>query len=137
MFDRSLAAAAALVLAATPVGAQTASQKPQIPEKFTPAIMQPRFVVLGGCLQHKNDFILTDAVVAGQGENAKPQPAPATTYKVEGLSSARLSLFVGKRVEVSGVYQPPAPAAKGGAEGVARFEATNVNPAEGTCPVAN
>ncbi len=150
MFDRSVTAAVALVLAATSVGAQTATQKSARDKaagsaapsqkstiQYNPAIMQPRFVTLGGCVQHKDDYILTDATIAGQGEKGQPQPAPATTYKLEGLSGARLTLFVGKRVEVTGVYQAGTATAGAAGEPLARFEATNVNGVEGTCPTVN
>jgi hypothetical protein len=124
-----------------PSPAKTPPAPPQTPAgQYVPAILQPRVVTLTGCLQHKTDYLLTEAMIAAASEKEKPQPAPSATYRLEGLSGARLSLLVGKRVEVTGTYQAAAPAAKGAkpdAGGPARFEATNANAVEGSCAAGN
>jgi hypothetical protein len=140
MFERSLLSAA-LILAATSVAAQSGAQKPtpgrtQAPSAsvpYQPAIMQPRMVTLVGCLQHKQDYILTEAMVQGQNEKAPAQAAPAAAYKIEGLSSARLVLLVNKRVEVIGAYQEPVKGAAAGTTSLARFEAANINELADSC----
>jgi hypothetical protein len=138
--------AVALVLSASSLAAQTPTQKPA-PVKpaapaqtspYVPAIMQQRLVTLVGCLQQKGTYILVDAAVAPPSEKEKPAPAPAPSYQIEGLSGARLSLLVGKRVTINGAYQESNPG-KGGAAGTSalpRFEATNASEAAGTCPSA-
>jgi hypothetical protein len=146
MSDRILTAVA-LVLGASSLAAQAPTQKPA-PVKpaapaqtspYTPAIMQPRLVTLVGCLQQKGTYILVDAAVAPPSEKEKPSPAPAPSYLIEGLSAARLSLLVGKRVTINGAYQE-APTGKGSAAGTTtlpRFEATNATEvAGGTCSSA-
>ena len=150
MFHRTLAGVA-LVLAAVPLGAQSPTQKPA-PAKVTPstqggatpyvpAIMRPRMVLLTGCLQHKEDYVLTEATLAEQGgkegAQAESAPAPAPAYRLEGISAARLSMLVGKRVQVSGAYQGGDQTKSPGADGTPpRFEATNVTEIEGACAPA-
>lgn len=145
MSDRLLTAVA-LVLTASTLAAQAPAQKPA-PVKpaapaetlpYKPAIMQPRLVTLTGCLQQKGNYILVDAAVAPATEKEKPTPASASSYQIEGLSGARLSLLVGKRVNINGVYQE-APVGKGGttnANALPRFEATNATEVEGACSSA-
>jgi hypothetical protein len=130
----------ALALAATTLAAQapkpaaparkpaTATSKaaPARPQKtesrYVPAIMQEKMITVDGCLKNGPDWQLTDATLAGQKEK--------TTVKLEGISSARLSLFVGKRVQATGALQEQGdPAGKG----PARFEATAVQEATGSC----
>src|SRR5256885_5310997 len=74
-----------------PKTAVAEGQKAQSP--YVPAIMQ-KTVTVAGCLKRDPDWELTDATVAGQKDKA--------TYKLEGISAARLSLFVGKRIEATG-----------------------------------
>jgi hypothetical protein len=113
MFGRSLCSAA-LVLAATTLGAQTATpNKPQpAPDAVRaggdlPAIMQERTTTISGCLQKNQDWVLTGATLANQKETA--------TYKLEGIGDARLALFENKRIEATGVTHPAAGAKPAGA----------------------
>ena len=109
--------------AAKPKAAPTAtpqSEKAQSP--YVPAIMQ-KTVTVAGCLKHDPDWELTDATVTGQKDKA--------TYKLEGISSARLSLFVGKRIEATGAIQDDGKRVTG--KNLERFEATAVKEATGGC----
>jgi hypothetical protein len=124
--------------------------------------MQQRMTTLTGCLQHNQDYTLTNAAVSQQGDvaaggtassgtaraasGAKPATAknasasetssaapPATipaALKLEGISPARLSILVGKRVQVTGAFQGDV---KTGAKEMPRFEATAVVEATGNC----
>ena len=96
------------------------SEKAQSP--YVPAIMQ-KTVTVAGCLKHDPDWELTDATVTGQKDKA--------TYKLEGISSARLSLFVGKRIEATGAIQDDGKPATG--KNLPRFEATAVKEGTGNC----
>ena len=118
---------------ATPkIGAQkpaTAAPKPAAPaapkvqNRYVPAVMQAKMITIAGCLKHGADWQLTDATIAGQKDKA--------TYKLEGISAARLSLFVGKRIEATGALQDGgAPATEKNPQ---RFEATAVQEATGSC----
>jgi hypothetical protein len=111
--------------AAKPANAAPKSEAPQ-PQKaqnqYVPAIMQ-KLVTVTGCLKRGSDWELIDATLAGQQEKA--------TYKLEGISGARLSLFVGKRIEATGAPQGEARAA--GGKSLLRFEATAVQEATGAC----
>jgi hypothetical protein len=105
----------------------TAAPKATQPEKtenrYVPAIMQDKMVTVAGCLKRDPDWQLADATVTGQTEKA--------TYKLEGLSAARLSLFVGKRVEATGAFQDESKTANG--KTLRRFEATAVQETKGSC----
>jgi hypothetical protein len=106
---------------AAPKTATPPSQKAQSP--YVPAIMQ-KTVTVAGCLKRGTDWELTDATVAGQKDKA--------TYKLEGISPARLSLFVGKRIEATGALAGDGKPAAG--KNLPRFEATAVKEAAGGCP---
>jgi hypothetical protein len=130
---------AALALAATTLAAQApkptpaapkpatgaaqpaASQPPNAQNRYVPAIMQEKITVTG-CVKQGADWELTDATLAGQQSK--------TTYKLEGLSGARLSLFVGKRVEATGALQVDG---KTTGKSLPRFEATAVKETTGSC----
>jgi hypothetical protein len=155
MVRPGLFAAAALVLTAAALAAQTPAskptQKPAPPASTTqttkppapqarsstpyvPAVMQQRMATLSGCLQRqKQDWVLSDVKVSQQGDVAQgTQGAGATapaTYKLEGLSAARLSVLVGKRVDVTGAFQGETKQAATAA--LPRFEATNVSETAG------
>jgi hypothetical protein len=117
-------AAAAPKSAAPKSPAKSATPQPQNPEnRYVPAIMQPKLLTVSGCLKRDSDWELTDATLAGQQNK--------TTYKLEGISGARLSLFVGKRIEATGALQGEA---RTGGKNLPRFEATAVQEATGTCP---
>jgi hypothetical protein len=128
----------ALALAAGALAAQTAQKpKPSPPPaqqgstvQHAPAIMQPRLARLTACLQEKNGYILTEVKIVEQGATTV-EPAPV--YRVEGISGARLSVLVGKRVEVQGAFRPAPAAAKTKAEEQPRFEAINVTEVSGEC----
>ena len=105
---------------AAPTTATPQSEKAQSP--YVPAIMQ-KTATVAGCLKHDPDWELTDATVTGQKDKA--------TYKLEGISSARLSLFVGKRIEATGALQDDGKPATG--KSLPRFEATAVKEATGSC----
>jgi len=154
----------ALVVATATLAAQapkpkTAATKPTAPAAkpaqaqpanggYVPAVMQQRMTTLTGCLQHTEDYTLTNAAVAQQGDapaggatapKAAAQPAaaaapaeaaaPAAAYKLEGISPARLSLLVGKRVQVTGAFQDQGKGTTG--KSLPRFEATAVQEATG------
>jgi hypothetical protein len=101
--------------------AATQAQKTDTP--YVPAIMQEKMVTVAGCLKRDPDWELTDATLGDQKEKA--------TYKLEGISGARLSLFVGKRVQATGALQDGGKPA--GGKNLLRFEATAVQEATGTC----
>jgi hypothetical protein len=103
-----------------PKTATPESEKAQSP--YVPAIMQ-KTVTVAGCLKRDPDWELTDATVTGQKDRA--------TYRLEGISSARLSLFVGKRIEATGALQDDGKPATG--KNLRRFEATAVKEATGNC----
>jgi len=103
-----------------PKTATPKSEKSQNP--YVPAILQ-KTITVAGCLKHDPDWELTDATVTGQKDKA--------TYKLEGISSARLSLFVGKRIEATGALQDDGKPATG--KNLPRFEATAVKEATGSC----
>ena len=103
-----------------PKTAAPQSEKAQSP--YVPAIMQ-KTVTVTGCLKRDPDWELTDATVTGQKDKA--------TYKLEGISSARLSLFVGKRIEANGAIQNDGKPST--AKSLPRFEATAVKEATGNC----
>ena len=98
---------------AAPKSATPSSQKAQ--NQYLPAIMQ-KTVTVAGCLKRDPDWELTDATVAGQKDKA--------TYRLEGISPARLSLFVGKRIEATGALQEAGKSATG--KSLPRVEATAV-----------
>lgn len=138
---KQLLISVALVLATAPLGAQaskpkatpskpaTAPAKPaaappaRSADRYVPAIMQQKLVTVAGCLKHDPDWELTDATLAGQQNKAN--------YKLEGISGARLSLFVGKRIEATGALQEEG---KTTGKNLPRFEATSVQEATGSCP---
>ena len=133
LFGVALALATAALAAQAPKPTTAATQSkpapktatPQ-PEKaqspYVPAIMQKTVTVVG-CLKHDPDWELTDATVTGEKDKA--------TYKLEGISPARLSLFVGKRIEATGALQDGGKPATG--KHLPRFEATAVKEATGSC----
>jgi hypothetical protein len=96
--------------------------KPETDSRYVPAIMQDKMITIDGCLKKGTDWQLTDATLAGQKDK--------TTYKLEGISAARLSLFVGKRVQATGALQDGGTAA---GKTPLRFEATAVQEATGSC----
>ena len=102
--------------------------------RYVPAVMQQRMTTLNGCLRQTNqEYSLTDAKVSQQGDVAQSGTAPAaTSYKLEGISPARLSMLVGKRVNATGAFQAEAKAGAA-AKQAARFEATAVVEATGSC----
>jgi len=126
LFSVALALATATVTAQTPKPA-TAAAKPATTSakgsagpqggenRYVPAIMQPKLVTVTGCLKRGSDWELTDATLAGQQNKA--------TYKLEGISGARLSLFVGRRIEATGALQDDG---KTTGKSLPRFEATAV-----------
>jgi len=101
MWRRSFCCAA-LVLAATTLGAQTAApgktSAPATPGetagRYVPAIMQERTTTVTGCLQKNDGWTLTAATLAGQKDTA--------SYRLVGIGDARLALFEGKRIEATG-----------------------------------
>jgi hypothetical protein len=156
----ALAAATATLGAQAPKPKTTATKptapaaKPAQPQPaaggYVPAIMQQRMTTLTGCLQHAQDYTLTNATVSQQGDVAggataaapaaaapaagapavaAPAASAATAYKLEGISGARLSLLVGKRVQVTGAFQDQGKT--GTAKTLPRFEATAVQEATG------
>ncbi len=139
----------ALVLATAPLAAQTAppgakGQKSAVPQQrattqYVPAVMQQRMATLAGCIQQEReqgDYVLAGAKLSQQGDVAQGTQGAgatvATTYRIEGISGARLSVLVGKHVDVTGAFQgdPKQAPAKGN---LPRFEATNVVESEGSC----
>ena len=133
LFGVALALATATLAAQAPKPATAAARPKPAPKTATPpsekgqkpyvpAIMQ-KTVTVAGCLKHDPDWELTDATVTGQKDKA--------TYKLEGISSARLSLFVGKRIEATGALQDDGKPATG--KNLPRFEATAVKEATGSC----
>jgi hypothetical protein len=133
LFSVTLALATATLAAqapkpTTPTTSTTGVPKPAPPQPtktqsvYVPAIMQDKMTI-AGCLKHGSDWELTDATIAGQKDKA--------TYKLEGISAARLSLFVGKRIEVTGALQDKSKPATG--KTLPRFEATAVQEATGNC----
>ena len=120
-------------------GAKTGQSKPgtqsqQAASRYVPAVMQQRMTTLSGCLrQNKQDYTLTDVKVSQQGDAARSETASAAaSYTLEGISAARLSLLVGKRVDVTGAFQED-PKAAAGSKSAPRFEATAVVEASGSC----
>jgi hypothetical protein len=99
-----------------------ASQPTKTQNRYVPAIMQDKMII-AGCLKRGSDWELTDATITGQKDKA--------TYRLEGISAARLSLFVGKRVEVTGALQNVGKPATG--KSLPLFEATAVQEATGNC----
>ena len=133
LFGVALALATATLAAQAPKPTTAAAQPKPAPKTakppsakgqnpYVPAIMQ-KTVTVAGCLKHDPDWELTDATVTGQKDKA--------TYKLEGISSARLSLFIGKRVEATGALQDDGKPATG--KNLPRFEATAVKEATGSC----
>ena len=133
LFGVALALATATLAAQAPKPATAAARPKPAPKTATPpsakgqnpyvpAIMQ-KTVTVAGCLKHDPDWELTDATVTGQKDKA--------TYKLEGISSARLSLFVGKRIEATGALQDDGKPATG--KNLLRIEATAVKEATGSC----
>lgn len=133
-------------LATTTLGAQTAAPAKTPPaatphatgDRYVPAIMQERTMTLTGCLQKNQGWVLTGATLAGQKD--------AASYKLEGVGDARLALFEGKRIEVTGAMPfasasasspaKPAVASPGPAAATRNlpvFEATAVKEATGAC----
>ena len=108
---------------ATPAAKPATPQSQKAQNRYVPAIMQEKMITLAGCLKLDPDWELTDATVAGEKDKA--------TYKLEGISAARLSLFVGKRIQATGVFQDEGKAATG--KNLRRFEATAVREATGSC----
>ena len=126
LFSVALALATATVTAQTPkpttaapkpatAAAKPAAESQGGQNRYVPAIMQPKLVTVTGCLKRGTDWELTDATLAGQQTKA--------TYKLEGISGARLSLFVGKRIEATGALQDDG---KTTGKSLPRFEATAV-----------
>src|SRR5262245_39603525 len=125
---------------APPRASTPQTTKPPAPQArssapYVPAVMQQRMATLSGCLQRqKQDWVLSDVKVSQQGDVAQgTQGAGATaptTYKLEGLSATRLSVLVGKRVDVTGAFQGDAKRAAT-APALPRFEATNVSETAG------
>jgi hypothetical protein len=101
---------------------KTATQQSEKTQRYVPAVTQQK-VTVTGCLKHDSDWKLTDASLAGKQEK--------TTYKLEGIGDARLSLFVGKRIQAAGALQDEDKPAAG--KSLPRFEATAVQEATGTC----
>ena len=99
-----------------------APQPPKGENRYVPAIME-KSVTVAGCLKGGPDWELTDATLAGQKDK--------TTYKLEGIGEARLSLFVGKRIQATGALQDEGKPAT--AKSLPRFEATAVQEATGSC----
>jgi hypothetical protein len=107
----------------TTAAPKTATKEPQEDQnRYVPAIEQ-KPVTVSGCLKRDSDWQLTDATIAGQPEKS--------TYKLEGIADARLSLFVGQRIQATGALQGGGKAATG--KSLPRFEATAVKEATGTC----
>jgi hypothetical protein len=158
LFSVALAMATATLAAQAPKP-KTATTKPTAPAAkpaqaqpatggYVPAIMQQRMTTLTGCLQHTQDYTLTNATVAQQGDVARgggaapaapaaatpaataPAAPAAAAYKLEGISPARLSLLIGKRVQVIGAFQDQGKTTT--AKSLPRFEATAVQEATGT-----
>jgi hypothetical protein len=134
LFSVALALATATVTAQAPkpttaapkpatATAKPAAEPPTGQNRYVPAIMQLKLVTVTGCLKRGSDWELTNATLAGQQTK--------TTYKLEGISGARLSLFVGKRVEATGALQDDG---KTTGKSLPRFEATAVQ--EPTAPEA-
>jgi len=132
LFGVALALATATLAAQAPKPTTAAPPKPapktatppsgKGQNPYVPAIMQ-KTVTVAGCLKHDPDWELTDATVTGQKDKA--------TYKLEGISSARLALFLGKRIEATGALQDDGKPATG--KNLPRFEATAVKEATGSC----
>jgi hypothetical protein len=98
----------------TTAAPKTATPQPQKDEnRYVPAIEQ-KLVTVSGCLKRGSDWELTDATIAGQQEKK--------TYKLEGIGDARLSLFVGQRVQATGALQDGGKSTTG--KTLPRFEAT-------------
>jgi hypothetical protein len=109
--------------APTTAAPKTSTPQPQKGENlYTPAIVQKQ-VTVSGCLKHGSDWELTDATLAGQEQKS--------TYKLEGIGEARLSLFVGKRIQATGALQDEGKPVTG--KRLPRFEATAVKEDTGTC----
>jgi hypothetical protein len=114
------------------------SQAPPASDRYVPAIMQQRMTTLTGCLQYSQDYTLTNATVSKQGDVALAAGGAPKSFRLEGISPARLSVLVGKRVEVTGAFQDDArpggahPAA-GAAKSLPRFEAIAVAESSGSC----
>jgi len=121
---RKKTAAAAAANVAKPSARHEASTR------YVPAIMQQKMTTLSGCLQHGQDYTLTNAKISQQGDVAQAtDAAPAAAgYKLEGISPARLSILVGKHVDVTGAFQEDPKAAA-----TPRFEATAVQESAGSC----
>jgi hypothetical protein len=107
---------------ATATPKTAAPQPPKAENRYVPAIME-KSVTVSGCLKGGSDWELTDATLAGQTGKA--------TYKLEGIGEARLSLFVGKRIQATGALQDEGKPAAG--KSLPRFEATAVQEATGSC----
>jgi hypothetical protein len=137
-----IACTVALALAATTASAQTAkapatTKKPATAtpaasagsaaprqnsdSAYVPAVMHEKMVTVSGCLKNTPSWELTDATVADQKDKA--------TYRLEGISAARLSLFIGKRVQATGALQNQGTSANG--KTPPRFEATAVQEVTG------
>ena len=108
---------------ATPATKPATPQSQKAQNRYVPAIMQEKMITVAGCLKHDPDWELTDATVTGQKDKA--------TYMLEGISPARLSLFVGKRIQATGAFQSEGKSATG--KNLPRFEATAVQEATGSC----
>ena len=107
----------------TTAAPRTATLQPQKDQNgYVPAIEQ-KLVTVSGCLKRNSDWELTDATVGDQKEKG--------TYKLEGIGEARLSLFLGQRIQATGALQGGGKAATG--KSLPRFEATAVKEATGTC----
>jgi hypothetical protein len=65
-----------------------------------PAVAQEHLITIRGCLQHDHDYMLTN--VSASDEDKSASASLASSYRLEGLSDARLSLLVGQRVDVTG-----------------------------------
>ena|SRR5437868_9622639 len=102
---------------------KTATQPQKTENRYVPAVMQEKMVTVSGCLKRDPDWELTDATLGDQKDKA--------TYKLEGISAARLSLFVGKRIQATGALQDEVKTA--GGKNLPRFEATAVQETTGSC----
>jgi len=100
--------------------------------------MQERTTTVTGCLQKNQGWVLTGATLAGQKDTA--------TYTLAGLGDARLALFEGKKVEVTGAMSSAAagsvpaktataapPVSAASSKKLPVFEGTAVKEATGGC----
>ena len=145
MYDRLLTAVA-LVLTASSLAAQAPAQKPAPVKPAAPArrcrIHPPScsraWSLSPAACNRKGTTSWSTRLSPRRRKRRSRRLRRCLQYQIEGLSGARLSLLVGKRVNINGVYQE-APAGKGGttnANALPRFEATNATEVEGVCSSA-